>query len=146
MKKAFLASLAIGLMLVSTIPVLAASPPDQPQAAADSQAKALPIVAVIKASWCPACKKISPTVMGLMKDYGDKATWVVFDVSTKESAEAARKQAEKLGLKDFFAMYGAKTSTVAILDPESKKPLKIFMAEADRSKYVQALETALKSI
>lgn len=146
MYKSILTSLAAGMILIGAVPALTSSATAKPAAAGQMKEKAMPIVAVVKASWCPACKKIEPTMMGLMKDYMTKATWVVFDVSTKESAEASRKQAEKLGLKDFFAQYGAKTSTVAIIDPHSKKLLKVFMAEGDRSKYVQAIEQAQKTI
>ena len=112
----------------------------------EKKTEAKPIVAVIKASWCPACQKIDPTVQAVMKKHGDQAQWVVFDISDKASSKVALAKAKELGLEAFFKQYGTKTATVAILHPETKKVLKVFMAEGNKEKYTEALLAARKVI
>ncbi|MDX2040174.1 MAG: cytochrome c biogenesis protein CcdA [Acidobacteriota bacterium] len=49
-----------------------------------AMAKTKPTVAIIKAEWCSACQKLEPTMMELMKEYGDKVEFVVLDVSSDD--------------------------------------------------------------
>lgn len=105
-----------------------------------------PIVAVVKADWCPACQKIDPTIKALMKDYMATSQWVMLDVTNKTTAAEARQKAQDMGLEDFYKQFGARTSTVAIIDPDSKKVLKVFMAEDKREKYVIALDKAIADL
>ncbi|PIQ29138.1 thiol-disulfide isomerase [bacterium (Candidatus Blackallbacteria) CG17_big_fil_post_rev_8_21_14_2_50_48_46] len=126
-----------------TLPAMAEKAPASQTQTQPAKAQVKPIVAVVKADWCPACQKISPTLMGLMKDYMNKADWVVLDVTNPKTTAEAEKKAKQLGLEKFYAEFGAKTSTVAIIDPQTKKVLKMFMAEGKREKYVLALNQAL---
>jgi len=124
-------------------PALAEKPSAAQEATQPTKAQNMPIVAVVKADWCPACKKISPTVMGVMKEYMSKAQWVMLDVTNAKTTAEAEKKVKELGLEKFYAEYGSRTSTVAIIDPQTKKVLSIFMAEGRKDKYVAALNKAL---
>ncbi|MCU0240241.1 MAG: pentapeptide MXKDX repeat protein [Pyrinomonadaceae bacterium] len=101
-----------------------------------------PVVAIIKASWCPACRKLDPTMMKLMEEYGEKLNFVVFDVSNDETKKEAMKMAEEKGLADFFNENKDKTSTVAIF----KEKKKVFSTKynTDKETYVKEFEKALK--
>ncbi|MBF2054181.1 MAG: thioredoxin family protein [Candidatus Sericytochromatia bacterium] len=138
--------LSASLLLASGTQAFADHHQESKTKASDKKAQSKPIVAVIKASWCPACQKISSTVQAVMKEHGDQAQWVVFDISDKESSKAAQAKAKELGLESFFKEYGAKTATVAILHPETKKVLKVLMAEGKKEKYAEALQAARKAI
>lgn len=131
--------MAAGAIVTPALAEKPAAPQEAAQPAKDHQ----PIVAVVKADWCPACKKISPTVMGVMKDYMSKAQWVMLDVTNKQTTAEAEKKVKELGLEKFYAEYGSRTSTVAIIDPQTKKVLSVFMAEGRKEKYVAALNKAL---
>ena len=101
-----------------------------------------PIVAVIKADWCPYCKKVDPVMMKLMEDYGEKLKFVVFDVTNEEAITESAKTAESLGLSDFFDEYKTKTSTVAVL--KDKKITYKTSNNGKRDDYVKAFEKVLE--
>ena len=126
--------------------VLANPIQEKPIKLAETKVANMPIVAIVKADWCAACKKIDSTVKGVMKSYMDKATWVIFDVTNKETTQSAKEKAKQMGLDTFFQKYSTQTSTVAIIHPKTKKIIKIFQAEGDKTKYIQALDQAIKSL
>lgn len=101
-----------------------------------------PIVAVISADWCPYCKNVEPVMMKLMKDYGEKFNFVVFDVTSDETSKASMMKAEKLGLSDFFKENKRKTSAVAVL--KDKKVVYKTFNNTKREDYEMAFEKALK--
>ncbi len=104
--------------------------------------KKKPTVVVIRADWCRACQKVEPIMKSLMKDYGSKMKFVMFDV-TDEAAEAkSLKRAKAMGLGSFFSANKKKTSTVAVFNGRSK----VFQTRMNynRSAYVKAFNKALK--
>jgi thiol-disulfide isomerase/thioredoxin len=143
-KPAIFSLTALLLALCSSVaPALAEKPATTGSKMETPNAANQPIVVVVTATWCPACKKNKGTVMGVMNDYISKTQWVILDVSTKKTTAEAEKKVKELGLEKFYAEYGARTSTVAILEPQTKKVLSVFMAEGRREKYVAALDKAL---
>lgn len=105
-------------------------------------AKTKPTVAIIKAEWCSACQKLEPTMMELMKEYGDKVSFVVLDVSSDEKVAASQATAKKLGIENFFAENKQKTSTVAVF-VKGSKPQFVTMQNFDRQAYVNAFNDAI---
>ncbi|MFN0138673.1 MAG: thioredoxin domain-containing protein [Pyrinomonadaceae bacterium] len=101
----------------------------------------MPIVAVIKADWCPYCENVEPVMMKLMNDYGQKLKFVVFDVTNDETTKEAMKTAEELGLTKFFKENKRKTSAVAVIKDE-KIVFKTFN-NTKREDYVKAFDSAL---
>lgn len=101
-----------------------------------------PIVTVIKADWCPYCKRVEPVMMELMKEYGEKLNFVVFDVTNEETTAKSSEKAESMGLGDFFKQYKSKTSAVAVL--KNKEILYKTSNNSRREDYVKAFEKALK--
>jgi thiol-disulfide isomerase/thioredoxin len=74
-----------------------------------------PIVAMIYASWCPACRSVDPVISGLRKEYGKKLHFVQFDVSDEAKIAESQKKAASLGLEKFFSNNKTNTSTVAVI-------------------------------
>lgn len=100
-----------------------------------------PVVAIIKAEWCAACQKLEPTMMDLMKQYGDRLEFVVLDVTSEETLAEAHKTAKKHGLSDFLKEHQKKTSTVAVFSGD--KVLFQTVKNFDRDAYVKAFDKAL---
>ncbi len=105
-------------------------------------AKTKPTVAIIKAEWCQACQKLEPTMMDLMKQYGEKLDFVVLDVTDEKKASQAAATAKKLGLSKFFEENKRKTSTVAVF-VKGGKPQFMTMENFDREAYVRAFDAAI---
>jgi thiol-disulfide isomerase/thioredoxin len=102
-----------------------------------------PVVVDIYASWCPSCKNIAPTLAALRKTYGDKATFVVLDVSDKTTTAAAEKKAKELGLSEFLTANKANTGHVEIIDPATNTTLQKYDNNADKAAYTSVLDKAI---
>lgn len=102
-----------------------------------------PIVAIIRADWCPACRNLEPTMKELMAQYGDRLNFVVLDVTNEETSKEAAATAEKFGLSKFFADNKGKTSTVAVFDAKKKAVFKT-AKNFDRAAYVRAFDSAIE--
>lgn len=107
------------------------------------QLQGKPVVVDIYATWCGACKNIAPTLSQLKQQYGDTAHFVVFDVSDQSKASAAAKEAEQLGLADFFAANKAQTGMVAIIDPATGDILAQHRNNTNLSDYTSVLNMAI---
>jgi thiol-disulfide isomerase/thioredoxin len=101
-----------------------------------------PIVAIIKADWCPYCKRIDPVVSKLMSDYSEKLNFVEFNVTDEATIAESMKKASELGLDDFFKDFKGETSTVAVL--VDKKVVYKTANNNKRNDYVKAFEKVLK--
>ena len=102
-----------------------------------------PVVVKITADWCGGCKAIEPTISALQKQYQNKATFVVFNVTDKATTQASEGQAKKLGLGSFFAANKSKTATVAILDPSNGQVLKLLQRSTNQKDYQTVLDSAI---
>jgi thiol-disulfide isomerase/thioredoxin len=105
-------------------------------------AEAKPVVAIIRADWCPACKKIEPFMKELMKEYNGRLTFVVFDVTNENLVKESEMIAAKHGLTEFFKAYKEKTSTVVIFDGKQKQQFKTDH-NYDRDAYIKAFDHAI---
>lgn len=101
-----------------------------------------PTVVIIKSELCAACQKLEPTMMELMKQYGDRLDFVVLDVSDDQKLAAATKTARKLGLRKFLNDNQQKTSTVAVFGKGNKLLFQTMM-NFDREAYVKAFDEAV---
>ena len=101
-----------------------------------------PIVAVIKADWCPYCKRVEPVISDLMNEYGEKMTFVIFDVTDDKAIKESMKKAEMLGIGEFFKDYKKKTSAVAVL--KNKEIVYKTFNNGNRADYVKAFDSAIK--
>ena len=110
------------------------------------QLQGKPVVVDIFSETCSGCKKIKPTLEALKKEYGDTATFVVFDVTDKSTTEASEARAKELGLSDVFAKYKAKTATVAVMNPGTGEVVEVLQKNQNKADYVAALDTTNKQI
>ncbi len=104
-----------------------------------------PVVVRIHADWCAACKATQATIDALTQGYGDKITFVEFDVTNGKTAAAAQARAQELGLAKFYDASKAATSTVAVIDPKDGKVYATFYNDGALADYRQAIDAALNS-
>lgn len=126
------------LLTVSSITSFAAS---AKVGGASEAAKTKPTVVIIRADWCSVCQKLEPTMMQLMKEYGEKINFVVLDVTNDQTTAAASAKAKSLGLGSFFEANKKTTSTVGIFN--GKKNLFTTAMNTDRDTFVAAFNKAL---
>jgi thiol-disulfide isomerase/thioredoxin len=110
------------------------------------QLQGKPVVVDIYASWCPACKNIAPTLSQLKQQYGNKANFVVLDVTNRQTTAAAMKKAAQLGLTSFLNANKSQTGTVAIIDPASGKVTKQFRNNAELGDYTAVLDRSISKM
>jgi thiol-disulfide isomerase/thioredoxin len=128
---ALLSFLALAAMLM--LPAVAKTPNAKPRR---------PTVAIIRADWCSACRKLEPTMMELMGQYKGRIDFVLLDVTDDQKAAQAATTARKLGLAKFFEANKKKTSTVVVLSPSHKILYQTAM-NFDRDAYVKAFDEAI---
>lgn len=104
--------------------------------------KAKPTIALIRADWCSACKKVEPIIQDLMQTYGGKFNLVVLDVTNDETTAQAIEKAKSLGLSSFFEANKKSTSTVGVF--KNKREVFKTTHNPDREVYVNAFDKALK--
>jgi thiol-disulfide isomerase/thioredoxin len=107
---------------------------------ADTMMAKHPIVAVIRADWCAACKKLEPVLMEIAKSYGEKVEFVYLDITDAKTTAVAEMTAERYGISKFFEENKKKSSTVGIFKNMKKlfnthynADPKVFTAEIDKA-------------
>lgn len=141
-KRIFTLTLSLALLLtVSSVSsyAITLAKGNGPKAAA---AKTKPRVVVIRADWCSVCQKLEPTMMGLMKEYGDKLDFVVLDVTTDETTAQAAAKAKSLGISSFFEANKKMTSTVGIF--KGNKNVFKTAGNTNRADFVTAFDRAVQ--
>ena len=103
---------------------------------------AKPWVVKIHADWCPTCVRLMPTWEQIEAELADRTRLVVFDVTDERTTLAAARLAEKLGLTEFFQAFGKRTGTIAVLDPDTARPVKVLKGETELRAYEQAVTAA----
>jgi thiol-disulfide isomerase/thioredoxin len=106
MRKALKNILALAVVIAFSVGGLSATPPVDRR----------PIVLVVYADWCPSCQRLKPTLALLNEKYRGKIRFVRFDITSEQTAERSKEQAEKLGFGDFYEKNHDRTSLVIILD------------------------------
>jgi thiol-disulfide isomerase/thioredoxin len=105
--------------------------------------KSKPIVAIIRADWCPACQRLEPTMKELREQYKDRLNFVVLDVTNDEKVLESTKTARELGLEKFFEDNKKNTSTVVVFGEKNKVSFKTDH-NYERAAYVRAFDKAIE--
>lgn len=129
-------------LILGTFAVITSAQEMEKKDGAMMQKEEKPTVAIIKANWCGACKKLDPTMMKLMEEYKDKLNFVIFDVTDETTKAKAMEMAKDKDLEEFFNENKDKTSTVAVF----KGGKRIFKTQynQDRDAYVKEFNKSLE--
>lgn len=142
MKKYLTMGLSIALLLTAASVSSFAVTTTKAKPGRSAAAKTKPRVVIIKADWCSVCQKLDPTMMGLMKEYGDKLDFVMLDVTTEETTAQAAAKAKSLGIGSFFEANKKMTSTVGIF--KGKKQVFKTAGNTNRADFVSAFDKAIQ--
>ena len=104
-----------------------------------------PVMARIHADWCSACKATAATIDAVKQAYGDRISFVEFDVTNARTAAAAQAQADALGLRKFYDSAKSATSTVAVIEPRDGRVVRAFYNDGAADDYKAALDATLKA-
>ena len=117
-----------------TVPVVS---PEAPEASSR------PYLVKVHAKWCPICMTTKGVWSELQTAYTGKVNLVVFDNTNKETIEASRKEAKRIGLDAFFKEHGGETGGIFLLDGKSKTVKESFHGSRESAEYKTAIEGAL---
>ncbi len=99
-----------------------------------------PVVAIVRADWCPYCTDLEPKMTKLMEEYGEKLKFVILDITNAEMTKNARVTAKLAGLGDFFEKNKTNASTVAIF--KDKKQIFSTVHNTKTVDFIEAFEKA----
>ena len=101
-----------------------------------------PVVAIVRADWCPYCTELEPKMAKLMAEYSETLNFVILDITNAETTNNARATAKAAGLADFFEKNKTKASTVAIF--KDKKQVFTTVHNTKNEDFIKAFESAIK--
>lgn len=100
-----------------------------------------PLVVVVRADWCPTCRKIEPTVAVLQREYGGRVSFLILDVTDDAASTRSTSAAERAGVGSFFRDNNA-TGIVAVFTRGRAEVAKL-AGEVDVERYRTPLATAM---
>lgn len=106
-------------------------------------AKVKPIVAVTRADWCAACRRIEPVVKYMEEEFRGRATFVYLDLTTEDTAARAARQAAEMGIEGFFEANAGRTGVVAVFGRDRRLPTRVRSRQT--GPYREAIEEAERS-
>ncbi len=109
-------------------------------ALADSGAK--PIIVKMHADWCGTCQRLKPTWKELQSKYGERAEFILLDVTSKDTIAVSKTAADHAGIGAFYQKYRSQTGVIAVLDGNTHEPVKVFKGEIDIDAYAPAIDSA----
>ena len=101
----------------------------------------LPLVVVVRADWCPTCRRIEPTVTALQREYAGRASFLVLDVTDDAASARSTSAAAQAGVGEFFRNNNA-TGIVGVFTRQRKEVAQL-AGETDIARYREPLSAAL---
>jgi hypothetical protein len=143
-KKAFIASLLVALVLAAVGIVMFAMNPAPRVAPLSTLEPGKPYVVKLHARWCLVCALTKAAWSEIEKSYSASANLVVFDFTSSTATEASRSEAKRIGLDTFFEEHVGWTGAIAVLDGRTKKVIAMLEGRRSIADYRTAIDAALK--
>jgi thiol-disulfide isomerase/thioredoxin len=128
---------AFSLYLTNATPKVAAI------STADAAATDQPWVVKLHAQWCPVCMLTKGVWSRIEATYKGHVRLVVFDFTNEETTAASRREAERLGLTEFFDESGFATGPIVVLDGSTKEIVAWINGSRDFAEYSAAIDAVL---
>lgn len=152
---AFLLAIAIAVVLAAcaspaatsatpppaTAPMVAsasAAPTARPQVAKD-----LPLVAIVRADWCPSCRAVEPKLALIEKEYAGRIAFVRLNVTDDDTTASAADDADAAGVRAFFDQSKGRTATIGVFSKDRKELFRTWGLK-NEAELRQALDAAAK--
>ena len=146
-RKVFLAAAGLVVALIAVAGVMYATNA-APSVASISSAEAAnptkPYVVKLHAKWCPVCMVTKGVWSQIEDTYSTRVNLVVFDFTNETTTEAARAEAGRLGLQEFFDENTGWTGAIVVLDRRTKAESAAISGSRDFDEYRAAIDAALK--
>jgi thiol-disulfide isomerase/thioredoxin len=122
-KKWVIFAVLVLLLAGAGVVMFVLNPPPRvpPVALNEPTAATRPFVVKLHAQWCAVCLLAKPAWAELQTAYAGRVNLVVFDITNKETTEASRAEAKRLGLAEFFEAHSREPGAVYLLDGISKE-------------------------
>jgi thiol-disulfide isomerase/thioredoxin len=127
------------LALIAALAALFSAGPTRAEPAAEGSG---PILVKIHADWCGTCRKLNPTWDELKARHGDSLSYVIFDVTSRDTLVQSTAAAERLGILPVLNRYKARTGTIVIVDGRTKQVVEVLKGQTDPAAYEAAIERA----
>jgi thiol-disulfide isomerase/thioredoxin len=111
--------------------------------AAEANADHRPLVIVVHADWCAACRHAAPAVAWLREEYGARVTFIDLDVTDDAAVTQSATKASRLGLGPFFEENRGQPGVTVL--GKNRTTVRRFGAEYRAAPYRSAVEQALAS-
>jgi thiol-disulfide isomerase/thioredoxin len=101
----------------------------------------LPLVAIVRADWCPACRNVEPKLALIEQEYAGRIAFLRLDVTDDDTTAGATRRADAAGVAEFFGESKGRTATIGVFSKDRKELFRTWglKNEADLR---QALELA----
>ncbi len=104
----------------ATRPAVASAPARVP-AAPQAIAKDLPLVAIVRADWCPACRATEPKLAVIEREYAGRVAFLRLDVTDDDTTAGAAHEADDAGVRAFFDQSKGRTATIGVFGKDRKE-------------------------
>jgi thiol-disulfide isomerase/thioredoxin len=141
----FVTLLVLALAAAAAVLYLTNPAPSVPPLSADAAASGRPIVVKLHAQWCPYCMLTKDVWSEIEAAYANRVNLLVLDFTNQANTDAARAEASRLGLQQFFAEYEGATGIIVVLDGRTRQVAAEIGGSRDIAEYRAAIDAALKS-
>lgn len=105
--------------------------------------KDLPLVAIVRADWCPACRNTEPKLAGIEKEYAGRIAFLRLDVTDDDTTAGAAQEADAAGVGAFFGQNKGRTATIGVFSKDRKELFRTWGLKDD-APFRAALDAAVK--
>lgn len=106
-------------------------------------AKDLPLVAIVRADWCPSCRAVEPKLALIEKEYAGRVAFVRLNVTDDDTTAGAAEDADAAGVRAFFDQSKGRTATIGVFSKDRKELFRTWGLK-NETELRQALDAAAK--
>lgn len=127
----------------ATAPAIASASAAPAPSARTAIAKDLPVVAIVRADWCPSCRAVEPKLALIEKEYAGRIAFVRLNVTDDDTTAGAADDADAAGVRSFFDQTKGRTASIGVFSKDRKELFRTWGLK-NEAELRQALDAAAK--